>query len=119
MMIFHLIVMLPMFFGSIYLLAGMKDIVRENSTTESLNNDDRIRIRINDLVYITENISDMICRGVKTPIKIVGLEEAPISDISLKNINITEAKDKCIFEDCNNILMDKVIVNGEEVKLDL
>ena len=32
---------------------------------------------------------------------------------------ITEAKDKCIFEDCNNILMDKVIVNGEEVKLDL
>ncbi len=61
MMIFHLIVMLPMFFGSIYLLAGMKDIVRENSTTESLNNADRIRIRINDLVYITENISDMIC----------------------------------------------------------
>jgi polygalacturonase len=65
------------------------------------------------------HISDMICRGVKTPIKIVGLEEAPISNISLKNINITEAKDKCIFEDCNNILMDKVIVNGEEVKLDL
>ncbi len=65
------------------------------------------------------HISDMICRGVKTPIKIVGLEEAPISNISLKNINITEAKDKCIFEDCNNILMDKVVVNGEEVKLDL
>ena len=54
---------------------------------------------------------------VKTPIKIVGLEEAPISDIVLRDIHIQGGKQKCIFEDCERITMDDVIVNGEELKL--
>lgn len=69
-------------------------------------------------IFRNIHISDMICNGVQTPVKIVGLEESPISDISLRNIDIKNAKSKCIFEDCNNITMENVIVDGKEVKVE-
>ena len=58
----------------------------------------------------------MTVTNVKTPIKIVGLEEAPISDIVLRDIQIQGGKQKCIFENCERITMDDVIVNGEVIK---
>ena len=71
---------------------------------------------ITHILYIV-HISGMTVTDVKTPIKIVGLEEAPISDIVLRDIHIQGGKQKCIFEDCERITMDDVIVNGEELKL--
>ena len=34
-----------------------------------------------------------------------------------KGIVIQGARQKCIFEDCERITMDNVIINGEEIKL--
>ena len=68
-------------------------------------------------IFRNVHISGMTVTDVKTPIKIVGLEEAPISDIVLRDIHIQGAKQKCIFEDCERITMDDVIINGEEIKL--
>ena len=68
-------------------------------------------------IFRNVHISGMTVTDVKTPIKIVGLEEAPISDIVLRDIHIQGGKQKCIFEDCERITMDDVIVNGEELKL--
>ena len=68
-------------------------------------------------IFRNVHISGMTVTDVKTPIKIVGLEEAPISDIVLRDIHIQGARQKCIFEDCERITMDDVIINGEEMKL--
>ena len=68
-------------------------------------------------IFRNVHISGMTVTDVKTPIKIVGLEEAPISDIVLRDIHIQGARQKCIFEDCERITMDNVIINGEEIKL--
>ena len=62
-------------------------------------------------------ISGLTAIDVKTPIKIVGLEEAPITDITLRDINVKNAREKCVFENCERIRMTDVIVNGEEIKL--
>ena len=67
-------------------------------------------------IFRNVHISGMTVTDVKTPIKIVGLEEAPISDIVLRDIHIQEGKQKCIFENCERITMDDVIVNGEVIK---
>lgn len=67
-------------------------------------------------IFRNVHISGMTVTNVKTPIKIVGLEEAPISDIVLRDIHIQEGKQKCIFENCERITMDDVIVNGEVIK---
>lgn len=56
--------------------------------------------------------------GVKTPVKIVGLEEAPVTDIILRDINVKNAREKCIFENCERIRLTDVIVNGKEVRLE-
>lgn len=53
---------------------------------------------------------------VKTPVKVVGLPEAPVSDITLKNIDIRDAKSECVFEDCENLRLNDVYVNGKEIK---
>ncbi len=63
------------------------------------------------------SISGMTVTDVQTPLKIVGLEEAPISDITLRDIRIRNGKQKCIFEDCERITADQVFVDGEELKL--
>lgn len=67
-------------------------------------------------IFRNVHISGMTVTDVKTPIKIAGLEEAPISDIVLRDIHIRGAGQKCVFEDCERITLDDVTVNGEEVK---
>ena len=54
---------------------------------------------------------------VNVPIQIVGLEEAPISDIVLRDIQIKNGKQPNEFKDCENILMENVVVNGKNVSL--
>lgn len=66
-------------------------------------------------IFRNINISNMTASNVQIPIKIRGLEESPITDISLTNINI-EAKEKCLFQDCVRVRMNDVYVNGEEIK---
>lgn len=63
-------------------------------------------------------ISGLTAVGVKTPVKIVGLEEAPVTDIILRDINVKNAREKCIFENCERIRLTDVIVNGKEVRLE-
>ena len=64
------------------------------------------------------SISGLTAVGVKTPVKIVGLEEAPVTDIILRDINVKNAREKCIFENCERIRLADVIVNGKEVRLE-
>ena len=64
------------------------------------------------------SISGLTAVGVKTPVKIVGLEEAPVTDIILCDINVKNAREKCIFENCERIRLTDVIVNGKEVRLE-
>lgn len=64
------------------------------------------------------SISGLTAVGVKTPVKIVGLEEAPVTDIILRDINVKNAREKCIFENCERIRFTDVIVNGKEVRLE-
>ena len=61
-------------------------------------------------------IDGLMGYDVKTPIKIVGLPEAPISDITLKDIDIRNAKLECVFEDCDNLRINDVYVDGKEIK---
>lgn len=64
------------------------------------------------------SISGLTAVGVKTPVKIVGLEEAPVTDIILRDINVKNTREKCIFENCERIRLTDVIVNGKEVRLE-
>ncbi len=66
-------------------------------------------------VFRDIKISNVVVNGTVMPIEIVGLEESPITDIKLSNIIINDAKKKCLFEDCANIKMNHVTVNGEAV----
>lgn len=63
-------------------------------------------------------ISGLTAVDVKTPIKIVGLEEAPITDITLRDIYIKNAREKCIFENCDRIRMQDVVVDGKEISIE-
>ncbi len=63
-------------------------------------------------------VSGVSVRNVQTPIKIVGLEEAPISDIILRDIFVQDAKLPCVFEDCKDLVLDDVVVNGKKVTLE-
>ena len=65
-------------------------------------------------IFRNIHISDLIGVDVKIPIYIRGLEESPISNISFSNINI-KAKQKSFFENCTNIKMTDVFVNGEKI----
>ena len=69
-------------------------------------------------IFRNVHISGMTVTNVKTPIKIVGLEEAPVTDIILRDINVKNAREKCIFENCERIRLTDVIVNGKEVRLE-
>lgn len=66
-------------------------------------------------VFRNIHISGMTVTDVKTPIRIAGLEEAPITDIVLRDIHIQGARLKCVFEDCERITLEDVMVNGEKV----
>lgn len=50
-----------------------------------------------------------------SPIKIVGLEEFPVSNISLNDIRIYGAKRKCVFENCKNIDLRNVYINNKKI----
>ncbi|WP_303010976.1 glycoside hydrolase family 28 protein [uncultured Bacteroides sp.] len=67
-------------------------------------------------VFRNIHISGMTVTDVKTPIRIAGLEEAPITDIVLRDIHIRGARQKCVFEDCERIVTEDVTVNGETVR---
>jgi polygalacturonase len=60
-------------------------------------------------------VSGVSVRGVKTPIKVVGLEEAPITDIVMRDIFVQDAKLPCVFENCRDLKLDNVVVDGKEV----
>lgn len=66
-------------------------------------------------VFRNIHISGMTVNRVQTPILMVGLEEAPISDIVLRDIQVQEAKLPCVFEDCERITLNDVTVNGQNV----
>lgn len=68
-------------------------------------------------VFRNINISNVTGSDVLIPIKIRGLEESPISNITFTNINI-DGKQKCIFQNCTNIKMTDVFVNGEKLTID-
>ncbi len=62
-------------------------------------------------------VSGVSVRDVQTPIKMVGLEEAPITDIVLRDIFVQDAKLPCVFEDCKDVILDDVYVDGKKVTL--
>jgi polygalacturonase len=65
-------------------------------------------------IFRNINISHLTGTGVSIPIKIRGLEESPITDITLSDIHI-DAKQKCIFENCRRVKLNDVFVNGEKI----
>lgn len=65
-------------------------------------------------IFRNINISNVTGSDVLIPIKIRGLEESPISNITFTNINI-DGKQKCVFQNCKNIKMNDVFVNGEKI----
>ncbi len=67
-------------------------------------------------IFRNINISNMTGTNVNIPIKIRGLEESPITDISLTNINL-KAKEKCLFQNYKQIRMNEVFINGEKIEL--
>jgi len=68
-------------------------------------------------IFRNINISNVTGSDVLIPIKIRGLEESPISNISFTNINI-DGKQKCVFQNCTNIKMKHVFVNGEKITVE-
>jgi polygalacturonase len=68
-------------------------------------------------VFRNINISNMTGNNVLIPIRIRGLEESPITDITLTNINIT-AKQKSVFQNYKRVKMNNVFVNGENITLE-
>ena len=68
-------------------------------------------------VFRNIHISCVTVGDVNVPIQIVELEEAPISDIVLRDIQIKNGKQPNEFKDCENILMENVVVNGKNVSL--
>lgn len=68
-------------------------------------------------IFRNINISNMTGTNVNIPIKIRGLDESPITDISLTNINL-QAKEKCLFENCKRIRMNDFFVNGEKIEFE-
>lgn len=68
-------------------------------------------------IFRNINISNVTGSDVLIPIKIRGLEESPISNITFTNINI-DGKQKSIFQNCKNIKMTDVFVNGEKLSVE-
>jgi len=66
-------------------------------------------------IFRNINISNVTGSDVLIPIKIRGLEESPITNITFTNINI-DGKQKSVFLNCKNIKMNEVYVNGEKIE---
>lgn len=65
-------------------------------------------------IFRNINISNVTASDVLIPIRINGLEESPISDVTLTNIHI-QSKQKPSFTNTKNIVLTDVYVNGEKV----
>ena len=65
-------------------------------------------------IFKNININNLTASNVLIPIRINGLAESFISDITLTNINI-KSKQKPTFTNCKNIKMTDVYVNGEKI----
>lgn len=63
------------------------------------------------------HVSGLTARGVKTPIFIRGLDEAPISDVSLRDINI-QSREKPQFLNYKNLSLTDVTINGQTITLE-
>ena len=61
-------------------------------------------------------VSGVTVRDVNTPIIVVGLPEAPITGIVMRDVYIQNAKQRCVFEDCKDLVLDDVYVDGKEIK---
>ena len=68
-------------------------------------------------VFRNIHVSGVTVVDVNVPIQIVGLEEAPIADIVLRDVQIKNAKQPNEFRNCENILMENVVVDGKEITL--
>ena len=68
-------------------------------------------------IFRNINISNVTGSDVLIPIKIRGLEESPISNITFTNINI-DGKQKCVFQNYKNIKMNDVFVNGQKITVE-
>jgi len=66
-------------------------------------------------IFRNINISNVTANNVDTPIKIIGLEESPITDVTFTNVNIKSAKNTSSMTNCENIKFNEVYVNGEKV----
>ena len=42
--------------------------------------------------------------------------EAPITGIVMRDVYIQNAKQRCVFEDCKDLVLDDVYVDGKEIK---
>lgn len=60
MMLIYIIVIIPVFIGSMYLLHTIRVNMSEDEKTNVIENVDSIKIRIVDMVFIVENVSERI-----------------------------------------------------------
>lgn len=67
-------------------------------------------------VFRRISLNGLTVTGVKVPVKVVGLEEAPVSDIVLRDIQVHNATDAPVFENCGHLILDEVYVNGKKVE---
>lgn len=67
-------------------------------------------------VFRNIHISGLTGMDVNIPVFIRGLDESPITDITLSDINM-ESKQKPSFKNYERIKLNNVIINGEEVEL--
>ncbi len=68
-------------------------------------------------IFRNIHISNLTGVDVRIPVYIRGLEESPITDITISNIDIHGAKQKSEFINCERVKLADVIVNGEEIKV--
>jgi polygalacturonase len=66
-------------------------------------------------IFRNININNLTASNVLIPIRINGLEESFISDVTITNVNI-KSKQKPTFTNCKNIKLTDVYVNGEKIK---
>lgn len=66
-------------------------------------------------VFRNIHISNLTASDALYPIRFIGLEESPISGVSLTNIHI-KSKHKSEFVNCKDIRLENVYVNGEKVE---
>jgi len=69
-------------------------------------------------IFRNINISNVTVTDVLIPVRINGLEESPITNVSISNVNIKNAKRPSSFKNCENIKLNGVYVDGELLKKD-